>query len=365
MRRSILLVPCIALAWLMLFPGCRTRRELPECVTVGGQEQHVQGLAVDSVRGCFYFSFTTRFVKTDFDGNNLASIDRIPGHLGAMTFNTADGRVYASLEYKDDEIGQGIARKLGIKAVSRDMAEFFVAVIDVDKVDAIGMDGVDGDVMELHRIDEACNDYLATVEVDGDTLEHRFGCSGIDGVTMAPLPGGDPDERYLYVAYGIYGDTTRVDNDHQVLLRYDVSQWESGALDKYFVHTGNTTYGVQNLAYDSADGLMYMAVYRGDKSCYPNYRMYAVDMACAAREEALEGVPYVDGPCSCLTLAASGIVDEKTGICGWDFKWGSMGMCPLGDGRCYFAENFKDSTGLQGCDARLYVWPETNETMNK
>ena len=67
-------------------------------------------------------------------GNILASIDRIQGHLGAMTFNPETRKVYASLECKDDEIGAGIAKTLNVNTVSRADSRFFIAIIDVDRL---------------------------------------------------------------------------------------------------------------------------------------------------------------------------------------------------------------------------------------
>ena len=68
---------------------------LPGHVFVGGQKQHVQGIAYDAEADCMYMSFTSRFLKVDMQGNILASIDRIQGHLGAMTFDPKDRKVYA------------------------------------------------------------------------------------------------------------------------------------------------------------------------------------------------------------------------------------------------------------------------------
>ena len=64
-----------------------------ESVFVDGQQQHVQGIAYDEEKDCMYMSFTSRFVKVDMQGNILASIDRIQGHLGAMTFNPQNRKV--------------------------------------------------------------------------------------------------------------------------------------------------------------------------------------------------------------------------------------------------------------------------------
>ena len=41
-------------------------------------------------------------------------------------------------------------------------------------------------------------------------------------MTIAPKHGKKGGKNYLYVAYGIYGDLGRNDNNHQVLLRYDI-----------------------------------------------------------------------------------------------------------------------------------------------
>lgn len=139
----------------------------------------------------------------------------------------------------------------------------------------------------------------------GRTVAHRFGCSGIDGVTFAPRFGSGEEGDWLYVAYGIYGDTLRTDNDYQVLLAYDTKEWKryeqplsqsnlhkSGpaAPDrKYFVRTGNTSYGIQNLAYDPASGNLYAAVYKGKKPHYPNWSLFVIDGSKPARRESLQG----------------------------------------------------------------------------
>ena len=61
---------------------------------------------------------------------------------------------------------------------------------------------------------------------NGKTLEHRYGCSGFDGITFGPKFGKSDGKRYLTIAYGIYGDSTRTDNDYQVLLQYDTKNWK-------------------------------------------------------------------------------------------------------------------------------------------
>ena len=285
-------------------------RNLPREIRSGEQGPfHVQGIAVDLERGYIYFSFTTKLLKMDFEGNLIGSVDGMTGHLGCLTMNPADGRVYGSLEYKDDAIGKGIRRTLDAGQVApedeKDRTGFYVAIFDVDRITRPDMDAEKDRVMTTVYIKEAVDDYFATAENGGRTVEHRFGCSGIDGVTFAPRFGAKEGGDYLYVAYGVYGDTLRTDNDYQVLLAYDTKDWKrfeqplsQGSLHKsgpaapdhkYFVRTGNTSWGIQNLAYDPASGNCYAAVYKGKKSQYPNYSLFVIDGGKPARRELLQG----------------------------------------------------------------------------
>lgn len=350
---------------------------LPRTVYVGGQAQHVQGIAYDSLMNCMYMSFTSRFLKVDMTGNVLASIDRIQGHLGAMTFNPEDRKVYASLECKDDEIGQGIAKVLNVEAVSKSASRFYIAVIDVDRLDGIGMDPENNDVLRTVCIRKAVEDYSYSGE---DGVEHKYGCSGIDGVTVGPEVKPVKDgrngekqvkrggEKYLYVGYGIYGDIDREDNDYQVIQRYSLKKLNSLARPvifgesheagpkkperEYFVFTGNTRYGVQNLAYDSYTGCMFMAVYAGKKPQYPNYDLFAFSVCQKPEKSVLKG--GADGKRH-LTLRLVQCSDDQTP--GYRFRWGSTGLCPLGGGLWYISENGKNKAMKTfDCTARLYHW---------
>ncbi len=335
--------------------------ELPDSLYVATKDGHVQGIALDREKGYMYFSFTSSFIKTDLQGKVIGTINRIQGHLGAMTLGP-DGRVYASLECKDDVIGKNIAERLGVEQLSHDQSVFYVAIIDVDRIDREGMDPEKDGVMTTVCIREACKDYV----------DKTYGCSGIDGVTFAPRIGKRPGKKmYLYVAYGIYGDNERTDNDNQILLCYDISKWKrryetpvvfgtvptngpAKPLHKYFVHTGNTTWGVQNMAYDANTGRIFMAVYKGKKEQYPNYPLFSLDVA----QKPVKACPKgLDEKHETLQLSADGLLDEASGIRGWKFKWGSTGLCPLGDGLWYISEKHTDkATGIQSCTARLYRW---------
>ena len=72
---------------------------------------HIQGIAVDEQKGYIYYSFTTKLVKAKLDGTVIGSVDGLLGHLGCIAFH--DGKVFGSLEYKNDSIGRGILSSLG------------------------------------------------------------------------------------------------------------------------------------------------------------------------------------------------------------------------------------------------------------
>ena len=389
MKKYAIAAACLLLC---LFSGAQTpdapsEKPVPDGLPAvldisSGVTSHVQGIAVNREKGEMYYSFTTRFIRTDLKGKVLGTIDRIQGHLGAMTFNPADGCVYASLECKNDEIGAGIAKKLGVPLWEG--TYFYVAIIDVAKVDRIGMDPENDPVLRTVFIQPAVDDDEAKVQLPDGVREHRFGCSGIDGVTIGPAPAGitrtgalvsrvPGSKDYFYVAYGIYGDTTRTDNDYQILLCYPLEELKSFARTvsfgtmhtsgpakpwrKFFVRTGNTTYGVQNLAYDPFTGYLLMAVYRGKKPQYPNYSLYAVDLGARPFKARLQGVPYRKCRQWQLPLAADGLLHEASGIRGWNVPWGSTGLFPLGGGYYLFSESYKGmETGIQCCRTHLLRW---------
>ncbi len=177
-------------------------------------------------------------------------------------------------------------------------------------------------------------DYAADLNGDGvfdgevaKTPDHRHGCSGIDDVAFGPQFGRTDGPRLLTVASGIYANAARADNDHQVLLQYDIADWASherpltesaphhsgpaAVHGKYFVRTGNTTYGVQNLACDEVQQRWFLGVYKGTKSSFPNYLLVAIDARTPPRTGDLIGVPGAGGQGAergqLLALAADGL----------------------------------------------------------
>ncbi len=331
---------------------------------------HIQGIAIDNERKYIYCSFTTELVKLDMEGNLIGSVKGFTGHLGCLAFNAEDGRIYASLEYKNDMIGKSILSHLGVGEVQN---AFYVAIFDGEKITERDMDAEKGDIMKTVWLREATEDYLAEWEENGATVKHRHGCSGIDGITFAPSFEGEG--MRMLVAYGVYGEPSRADNDYQVLLSYDpktLKEYEavltaknihtSGpdhAENKYFVFTGNTNFGVQNLEYDVNTGDIFMAVYRGAKEQYPNRTLYRIDGKAAPKMETLVGCGGEQG--KVLSLKKEGLFHEASGVYCYEFRYGSTGMISLGDGLFYFSEN-RENYKIREFESTIRLYRYTGDT---
>jgi len=330
---------------------------------------HVQGIAVDVKGGYIYYSFTNLLAKYDFNGKLIGTLVGWTGHLGDLDFNVADGKVYGSLEYKEDKA-------------------FYIAVIDVGRLDRVGVEASKTDIFRTVYLPEVVRDYATDLNGDGRfdgddgkfrgdvaaSPDHRYDCSGIDGVAFGPEFGHTDGKKYLTVAYGIYGNTSRTDNDHQVLLQYDIADWARYASPlseaaphhngpamvhgKYFVRTGNTTYGVQNLSYDATSRRWFLGVYQGKKPSFPNYLLFAVDASERPKTGDLVGVSAPNGrgweQGQLLGLAAEGLKDPATGIRGWNQK-ADVGFQPVGNGLFYLSTN-SGGKGRQTADLTLMRW---------
>jgi hypothetical protein len=368
----IWLVPLLAFAPAAAMSRAETASPAPLPLTQNGgtwASGHVQGIAVDVKGGYIYYSFTNLLAKYDFKGKLIGTLVGWTGHLGDLDFNAADGKVYGSLEYKEDEA-------------------FYIAAIDVSRLDRVGVEASKTDIFRTVYLPEVVKDYSADLNGDGrfdgddgkfrgDVVaspDHRYDCSGIDGVAFGPEFGRTDGKIYLTVAYGIYGNTSRTDNDNQVLLQYDIADWaryasplseaaphHNGPLavhGKYFLRTGNTRYGVQNLSYDPGLHRWFLGVYQGQKPSFPNYLLFAVD----AREQPVTGdLVGVPGPSgkgwergALLALADDGLKDAATGIRGWNQK-ADVGFQPVGNGLFYLSVN-SGAKGRQTADLTLMRW---------
>lgn len=325
---------------------------------------HIQGIAVDTQQKFVYISFTTMLVKMDMQGKVVGTVTGLLGHLGCLEFNDKDGRLYGSLEYKDDSIGKSIIKQSG---VSKQLETgFYVAIFDVEKINRENMNAERDGVMTTVLLKTVVKDYQAKVKSKtGDTLEHRHGCSGFDGISFGPSFDGSGKEM-LTIAYGIYGDKSRTDNDYQILLQYDTTDWAkyeaplsqdnmhhrgpSKPQGKYFVYTGNTRWGVQNLEYDKQTNLWFLACYAGKKDTYSNYTLFAVDGSKRPINRPLYGVGYQKtGSVLLFKNDNQGRSDRKDiEVRGWHNKLGAYGICSLGNGYFYLASGGKTEQGRTG-----------------
>lgn len=373
MKRFLVLVALAAILVASVFAAPR-----PPLTQHAGKwpAGHIQGIAVDLKGGYIYYSFTTLLAKYDFSGKLVGTLENLPVHLGDMDFNPRDGCIYGSFEYLKDHA-------------------YYVTMIDGRKIDRVGIDAARTDIIRTVYLAEILKDYLVDVDRDGRiTLDygqnrdreargrdHRYGVAGFDGVGFGPEFGRADGPYYLTVAYGNYNNLDRDDCDHQVLLQYDVSDWAQYARPfteaaphhsgppaprgKYFLRTGQTTWGVQNLSYDDSTKRWFLGVYQGKKPGLPNYTLFNVDARKPPVLGDLIGVP-APGPEArgweqglLLWFADDGLKDEATGIRGWMQK-ADVGTQPIGAGLFYLAVNSsgKDSDGKrwQSADLTLMRW---------
>ena len=322
--------------------------------------KHCQGITVDRTKGYVYYSYTTLLVKCDRDGNIVGTVTGFNGHLGDISFNKKDGKVYCGY-YTE-------GRK-----------DFYVVIFNVDKITKSGMKATDPELVRTVHLEEVCKDYNADANGNGkidstsvDSPDRRFGCSGIDGVEFGPSFLEPSKENYLTVAYGIYPNTEREDNDYQVLLQYDVSDWwqkyakpyavnkyhQSGPEKcdgKYFVYTGNTTYGTQTISYFEEMNIWLLNCYAGKKSKFNKFTLFAVDGDVKPEMQLLKGQPeptlgYV------LSLYQDGIYDKKHDIYGWYANDGRKGMAYMGDGLFYIVTAYQSWVGTQTAICYLNIW---------
>ena len=85
-------------------------QDYPNLIRLNGDKLHIQGIAFDHKKNCIYSSFTSAFYKSDINGKIIGSVAGINGHLGAITFDAKSRKVYASLEFKNDDIGKNISK---------------------------------------------------------------------------------------------------------------------------------------------------------------------------------------------------------------------------------------------------------------
>ncbi|TAN00831.1 MAG: hypothetical protein EPN39_03535, partial [Chitinophagaceae bacterium] len=153
MKKTLLLSVCLMLFILNSQAQKFTPESLPDSIFSGKQgEFHVQGMAVDEARGFIYFSFTDKLIKMDMSGHLIGSVTGLVGHLGDITFDPKTNQVYASLEFKNDAIGEGISRELGLKNSNK--IDFYIAIFNCAKMVKPDMNAQKGEVLRTAYLKE-------------------------------------------------------------------------------------------------------------------------------------------------------------------------------------------------------------------
>ena len=294
-------------------------------LTFRSGQYHVQGLAFDPRSQCVFLSTTTAIVKMSLDGSVLGSVVGFHGHIGAVTLDTLHRRLYASLEDLDDALCTNMARYANRQPVSREQIVMSIVEVDIDKVNAKNMPF--REVAVLHPLHEPLSDYRTEVNMDGKSYEGRFSCKGIDALAIGPAIGNASDEaRYLYVACISDNDTLRADSEYNRLLCYRLDDF-SHSVHQYFIRTGLTSYGIQNMEWDSFRQCLHLFVYPGQKSSNPNYSQFSIDVTQPSYYAPLQGVSYFTEPVEQLKVASAS-----------HFAAGAQGICQFDESRFLTAE---------------------------
>jgi formylglycine-generating enzyme required for sulfatase activity len=280
-------------------------------------QYHIQGFAFDQRSQCLYLSTTTAIVKMALDGTVLGSVVGFKGHVGQVVLDTVTRKVYATLEALDDDLCNGMAAFAGYELFTRATAAVYIVEVDMDKITRL--DIPEQEIVVKHGLAAPLADYKAEVTVVGKRYEHRYGVCGIDALAIGPTIGAPSDGgRYLYVSCAITLDTVRTDNDYNILLCYPLGDFRQPA-HSYFIHTGNTAYGVQNMVWDAFRQRLHLFVYPGKKSAYPNYNVSSIDVTQPSLYAPLQGVPYATEPMEQLkVVSGSYCTAGAQGICHYD-----------------------------------------------
>ena len=254
------------------------------------ENNHLQGLTVDDELKYMYLSTGDYILKLDMStgsvvgsitnfGKSASMTEDMGAHLGCLDYY--DGRVYCGM------------------IAANPSAKLFVLSIEASKIDRLGIDaetledGVDAILLKDH-----IDDYRSQVSdlftgwkgignfTMSDEEGHRFGCGGVDGVTLGTYPGDASGKMYIIAGYSTYASVNnlRQDNTYIILkfypldkvwdsethqpkgeqnIRYTQSRIESAeygenealsAEKTLFIYTGNIDWGVQGLEYEEDTG---------------------------------------------------------------------------------------------------------------
>lgn len=167
-----------------------------------------------SGNGHMYWSFTDTLVKTTMKGIVRRQVEVFGGHLGDCDYY--DGKIYVSYMGNSPP-----------NSYWEDWSAFKIYVFDAEDLSLIN-------TLDL----DICYKYKSLARTPEDTR----GFQGIDGVAIAPDP--KTGEHKLFVACALWTDEKYA---NQIILQFTLD----GVYEtEYYIPTGNTVYGIQNLDYD-------------------------------------------------------------------------------------------------------------------
>lgn len=282
-----------------------------------GGAGHLQGICCDDDGKYMYASFTNMLVKVDMEtGGIVGSVVGMAAgsitsgaHIGDICYY--QGKIYGALEYKAAE-------------------RWYICVFDCEKINALNMPYTTEGVMYALYVPQVGDNFKNELNAgehnnSPESMGHRYGSGGIDGITFGTIPGrgydadhdGQVDEgkstgdkKYLIVNHGPYGNAKRYDNENIVLLVFDPDDITEDNLQpfnetmlnadyeenqklyykhKMFCYVGNHTYGVQQVEYDEGTGDLYLETYGRPSGCeFPAYSRFVVDGSIPLYMETLE-----------------------------------------------------------------------------
>lgn len=205
------------------------------------QNLHMQGFTTDGEH--MYWSFTDSLVKTKKTGLMLRQTLIPSGHLGDIVYH--EGKIYGTV------LGNSLrGLPFGIWT-SFEIHVFDAGTLSLDRI---------------IRLDDCYRMYE----------KKEYGFNGVDGITVLPATKDKP--ATLLVASALFDGE---EYDSQMLLEYS---FDGELLDKHFVKTGNTVFGIQNLTRDPETGNLWFSTYGGrydyqNKNylfcASPNYKLLA------------------------------------------------------------------------------------------
>ena len=192
------------------------------------QNLHMQSFTTDGEN--MYWSFTDSLVKTKKSGLMLRQVPIHMGHLGDIVYH--EGKIYGTV------LGNSLRGQPFGNWTSFEIHVYDAGTLALDRI--IRLD----DCYEMYKNKER-------------------GFNGVDGITIMPRALDKP--ATLMVAAALFEGE---EYDSQMLLEYSFS---GKLLEKHYIKTGNTVYGIQNLTRDPDTGNFWFSTYGGGKPYQNKY----------------------------------------------------------------------------------------------